>query len=301
MFKKALLGLFTLALLVLLGAGAFVWFTVRAFDASMARVYDVPLREVARSEAPEALARGKHLANGLGACLACHQSDGGGSAGEDMGPIGKLGNPNITAGRNGTLLAYSDAELARLIKHGIRRDGTSVRFMPSADFSWWPDEDVDALISYLRTLPPKDSEAFGVEVGVLGKVLDRMEMMPLDVARRIDHASLPVAPPPSESPEYGRHIATLCQGCHGRTLSGGRLPGAPPELPEPLNLTPHETGLKDWEFADFDKLMRQGIRKNGKPLHPFMPIAATRAFNETEMKALWAYLRTVPALPHGGR
>lgn len=301
MIKKILLGVLLLVVLVVLGVGVFALLQARAFDQSMAKVYDIPLREVQRSEDPAVLARGKHLANGLGACTGCHGADYGGGMVEEMGPVGRFGNPNITPGKNGALAVYTDAELARLVKHGIRRDGTSVRFMPSGDFSWWPDSDVDALISYLRTVPPKDTEIVGVEVGLLGKVFDRLDMMPLDMARRIDHAKLPVAPPPSESPEYGEHIASLCKGCHGPNLAGGRLPGSPPEIPTPLNITPHETGLKDWTFADFDKLMREGIRMNGAKLHPFMPVQNTSAFNETEMKALWAYLRTVPARPFGER
>lgn len=301
MLKRIALGLLVLFGLVAIAAGGFVWFQANAFDRSMARVYDVPLREVQRSIDPQVLARGEHLANGLGACLGCHGAGGGGGKVEDMMPVARMAMSNITAGTNGALSTYSDAELARLVKHGLRRDGTSVRFMPSSDFSWWPDADVDALISYLRTLPPVDSEVLATEVGLVGKVLDRLDVMPLDVARRIDHSNLPVAPPPSESPEYGKHIASLCKGCHGPTLSGGALPGAPASMPVPLNLTPHESGLKDWEFSDFDKLMRQGIRRNGQKLDPFMPVESTRAFSDLEMKALWEYLRSVPARPFGGR
>ncbi len=301
MIKKILLGLLALVVVIAVGGGLFAWLQIRAFDQSITRKYEVPLPQVARSEDPAVLERGKHLAEALGACLACHGPNGEGGKAEDMMPIARMGGVNITAGKNGTLANYSDGELARLIKHGIRRDGTSARFMPSSDFSWWPASDVDALISYLRTLPPVDTEPQVVEVGPVGKILDRMDMMPLDVARRIDHANLPVAPEPAPTAAYGKHISGLCLGCHGQKLSGGPLPGAPASLPIPSNLTPHETGLKSWSFADFDKLMREGVRKSGQPLNPFMPIEATKKFNELEMQALWAYLQTVQPTEFGNR
>lgn len=301
MFKKTLLGVVGVFLAVLLIGAGFALFQISAFDRSMSKVYDVPLRTVNRSSDPAVLERGKHLAESLGACLSCHGPDGSGGKGEDMMPVAKMMPVNITSGRNGALAVYNDAELAKLIEHGIRRDGTSARFMPSSDFAWWPQSDVDALISYLRTLPPVDTGAAEIEVGPVGKVLDRLDMMPLDVARRIDHDQPRSAPMPAPTKEYGKHVAKLCVGCHGETLSGGALPGAPPSLPAPLNLTPHETGLKGWTFADFENVLRRGIRKNGAPLNSFMPIDATKNFNDTEMAGLWAYLQSVPPKEFGNR
>jgi hypothetical protein len=132
-------------------------------------------------------------------------------------------------------------------------------------------------------------------------MLDQFGMVPLDVARRIDHVNRTVAPKPVPSKEYGAHLAGLCQGCHGARLSGGRIPGAPPEIPVPLNLTMHETGLKEWSFDDFERLMRQGMRKNGQKLNPFMPIESMSKFDDTEMRALWAYLQSTPPVAFGNR
>ncbi len=299
--KRILLGLIAVIALAALGVSGFVWMQVRAFDESVAKVYEVPLPKVARSSDPEVLARGKHLAESLGGCHACHGENLGGGKASEMGPIMKLVSANLTTGKNGKGADYSDAELARLIKHGIRRDGTSVRFMPSQDFSWWPEEDVTALISYLRTVPPVDSPPSLTEIKVLAKVLDRLDKLPLDVGRRLDHANLPQGPAPAATAAYGQYLSTLCHGCHGKQLSGGPIPGAPPEVPVPLNLTPHETGLKTWAYADFVKLMREGMRKNGKALNPFMPIETTKNYSELELQALWAYLQTTTPLPFGQR
>ena len=69
----------------------------------------------------------------------------------------------------------------------------------------------------------------------------------------------------------------------------------------PLNITPHETGIAGWTYADFDKLLSTGIRKSGKTLDPMMPVTELGKFNQTERQALWAFLQSVPAHPFGGR
>ena len=80
--------------------------------------------------------------------------------------------------------------------------------------------------------------------------------------------------------------------------SGGPIPGAPPELPTPLNLTPDATGLQGWSYEQFQRAVTTGVRKNGQTLNQFMP---RTKFDEIEAKALWAYLSTLPARPFGGR
>ncbi len=173
--------------------------------------------------------------------------------------------------------------------------------MPSKDFSWWPKEDVDAVISYLRAQPPIDGEPAVMEITPMMKVLDRMDLMAFDVARHIDHQHLPEAPAVAATKEYGEFLALLCRGCHGETLGGGPFPGAPPEVPVPLNITMHETGLKDWTFADFQTSMREGKRKNGKQIDPMMPLAVTKNFSDLELQALWAYLQVAKPQPFGKR
>jgi mono/diheme cytochrome c family protein len=286
---------------VLVGSAAWAGYQVHAFNSSMARTYEVPLPAITRSTDPAVLERGKHIVESIGACASkdCHGSDLGGGAPVKMGPLGTMQGPNISAaGRGGE---YSDAELARLILHGVKRDGHGPKFMPAPDFAWWPDDDVVALISYLRTMPGVARPSGEMQLGTLAKVLDRVNMIPLDVARRIDHEHRPTAPTPTPTAAYGTFLANACRGCHGATLSGGRIPGAPAEMAIPLNITPHETGLAGWAYADFDKLLSTGIRKNGKTLDPMMPVTELGKFNQTERQALLAFLQSVPAKPFGGR
>jgi hypothetical protein len=176
-----------------------------------------------------------------------------------------------------------------------------VRFMPVQDFNWLPDHDVAAMVSYLRTVPSVDRPNGVITVKTLGKILDRRGKLVFDVARQVDHKNVEIAPAPSPTKEYGKYVTRLCSGCHGEHLSGGRLPGAPSDLPIPLNLTPDATGLKDWTYADFDKLLTEGVRKNGKKLDPFMPIEAFGRMDETEKRAMYEYLTSLAPAPMGGR
>jgi mono/diheme cytochrome c family protein len=293
-------------LLVLVAGGAFAFFKmqVRAFDESMAKHYEIPLPTVQLTEDPLLLARGKHLAESLGACTVCHGDNFAGGKTENMGPLGKMTYPNVTSSPDGMLSKYSDAELIRLLRHGVKRDGTSVRMMPMQEMSWWPDSDRIALASYLRHgVQPVAGQPGVVEFSDFAKLLDRLDKIPIDVARRVDHDAAPATTSPAESAEYGKLLAVSCRGCHGEDhMSGGRIPGTPPDMPAPRNLTPHETGLKDWTYDDFVATVRTGKEKGAGPaLNAFMPIAALQKYDETELKALWAYLRTLPPVEFGKR
>jgi Cytochrome C oxidase, cbb3-type, subunit III len=299
--KRILIAAGALVLLFIAVMGVFVYTKVSAFDASLDRVYDVkPLAFEISSDAA-VLARGKHLSEAVMACSFrdCHGSDLGGGRPIPFGPLATITGPNISAGGIGA--AYTPGELARVIRHGIKKDGRSVRFMPSQDVEWLPDSDIIAIVSYLRTFPPVTRANGVVEIRTLGKVLDRMDKIPLDTARRIDHGHAGQGPAPSPSAAYGKLLGRSCTGCHGDGLSGGRIPGTPPEFPVPSNLTPHETGLKGYTYEDFERVLVEGIKKNGKQLDPFMPIGAFGKYDSTEKHALWAFLQTLPPTEFGNR
>jgi hypothetical protein len=299
--KRILVGLLGVVAVLALAGFTFVSVETSAFDKSMDRVYDIPAPTVAISKDPAVIERGRHLTHSIMPCAIaeCHGGDLSGGKPIAMGPLGTLTGPNITAAALGS--AYSDGELVRLLRHGIKKDGRSLKFMPAQDSNWLPDADLVAIVSYLRTQPPVDKPNGPLQIGTLGKVLDQRGQILLDVARHIDHDHVEMAPPPTPTADYGRFVAHLCMGCHGEHLSGGRIPGAPSSLPIPLNLTPHGTGLAGWTYDDFEKLIDTGTRKNGKALDPFMPREALKSYDDTERHALWAYLQTLPATPFGNR
>jgi mono/diheme cytochrome c family protein len=173
--------------------------------------------------------------------------------------------------------------------------------MPANETAWFPDEDVRALVSYVRSVPPVRRPSREIEFGVMAKVLDRLDFVQFDMARRIDHTERPRVPAPAPTAEYGRFIGKMCQGCHGPSLGGGPIPGAPPDMAVPPNLTRHPTGLASWRYEDFARVMRTGVRKNGGRMDPMMPREAINAMSDVERRALWAFLGSVPPVAFGQR
>ena len=94
----------------------------------------------------------------------------------------------------------------------------------------------------------------------------------------------------------------MCIGCHGAGLSGGKIPGGPPDWPAAANLTPGDRGVignyKD--AAQFAAMFKSGKRPDGSAIK-VMPFESLREVNETDVQALYAFLKTVPAKPFGQR
>src|SRR5213595_609459 len=129
---KRILAWFGIAVAIVVASlGVYAFVKARAFDASIDKVYDIPLRAVTHSEDPAVVERGKHLSEAVAGCTTpdCHGASGGGGKLMSMGPLGTLVGPNITPSGMGA--AYSDGELFRLIRHGVKKDGRSLRFMPA--------------------------------------------------------------------------------------------------------------------------------------------------------------------------
>jgi cytochrome c553 len=99
--------------------------------------------------------------------------------------------------------------------------------------------------------------------------------------------------------DYGHYLAASCTGCHGSNLSGGRIDIGPPDWPPARNLTP-AGDIARWTEADFFQALRSHTRPDGTKLSPVMP-AAFGQMNDTELTALWSYLRTLPPVPPGTR
>src|SRR6478609_561 len=299
--KKTLWSILGITFVAAVGLGGFVYQQTSAFDAAMDRVYDVPVKNVQAPSTPETIARGDHLAHSLGGCALsdCHGEGLSGGKLLDMGPLGLLSGPNITSGALGAV--YSDGELLRLVEHGLKKDGKSVLFMSSHEINWLPEADILAIIAYLRSLPSSNKPHGPRKVGTLAKILDQQDKIHLVIAHRINHEHIEKAPPPMPIADYGRHIGKLCMGCHGDTFGGGAIPGAPPEIPIPANITPDASGLQGWTYEEFERLADQGIRKDGKKVDPFMPIQVLANMDATERKALFAFLTHLPAKPFGSR
>jgi len=247
------------------------------------------------------LAWGEHLAVTRG-CVDCHGDDLGGDVFADGMPVFKLSGSNLTPGGVGP--SYSDVDWVRAIRHGVGPDGMPLLFMPSYEYYYMGDQDLAALIEYLKSLPAVSRETEENEVGPLGRVLFFAGQLPLIPAEMIDHeAPRPVAPPRGASVAYGEYLAVGCIGCHGPGFSGGAIPGVPPEWPEASNITPdQETGIGSWERTDFFRALKEGKRPDGTELRAeYMPWPNFAQFEADEMEALWMYLTTLEPRPLGER
>ena len=248
------------------------------------------------------IARGKRVATIRG-CVECHTPTLGGQVFIDEPPIGLLYASNLTRGRGGIGAQYTDQDWVRAIRHGVGPDRKPLLFMPSHEYHVLSDADLGALIAYLKSAPPVDRVPTKNTVGPIGRVLFLKGDLPLVPAERIDHAAQrPPPPAPGPTVAYGAYLATTCTGCHGDGLSGGKIPGTPPDFAIPPNITADPaTGIGKWTERDFVTAMRNGIRPDGRRLEPDMPWPLFSQMTDEELRALWLHLRAVPAKPFGNR
>lgn len=250
------------------------------------------------------VARGAHIA-AIRGCVDCHGENLGGGVVIEEPPVAMLYATNLTTGRGGKAPLYQEQEdWVRAIRHGIRVDGKPLIFMPSQEYQVLSDEDLADLIAFIKSRPPVDREMPPTTVGPIARLLYLTGQMELIPAELVDHENLRPPDRIEEAPtaEYGAYLATGCLGCHGHGLSGGPIPGVPPDFPPGSNLTPDpETGLGNWSEADFARALQEGIRPDGSAIDPFMPVQLTSQMTDVEIRAVWLYLQSLEARPYGGR
>ena len=245
-----------------------------------------------------AIARGEHLVKTRVGCDGCHGSDLGGKAIIDEAMVGYWAAPNLTSGAGGVTRAFSATDWDRAVRHGVRHTGQSSS-MPSTEFLNLSDHELSDIVAYVLSRPPVARTMKPVGIGPVFSFVVAFGADSLP-AFGIDHQKAHPIEPPVEaaSVELGGHIAQVCRGCHGGHLSGGNIAGDP-NMPVVANLTPHDTGLKGWTEADFFRALREGKRKDGTEILPQMPWQAYGQMKDVEIKALWAYLQTVPPMAKG--
>ena len=237
--------------------------------------------------------RGKHLFTAVSSCVVCHRNDGGGGPFITDSAMAILNAANLTRGKGGVGATYTDADLDRAIRRGIRPDGTRLLIMPSWDYAALSDSDAASLIAYIRSLPPVDRETPRVRLGPVGRVLIATHKLPFDAVRIADEGAPPTPPPPMMMVEYGKYLTRIggCMGCHGVHLSGGHLAGGPDDPPA-ANIT--SRGIGTWSAAEFMVTLTKGKDPSGHVLHPFMPWRTIRDMTDNELEAIYDYLMSVP-------
>jgi len=284
--------LITVGVLVLI-VGASASSVYISTERKLREVHEVAMPPIEIPTDSASLERGKHLANAIAVCIDCHGPDLGGKVFIDDPAIGLLSASNLTRGAGGVGDRYNDQELARAIRHGIRADGTPLLFMPSQVYNNLSDEDLGALVAYIRSLPPVDRTLPANRIGPVGRALYLAGKFPLLPVELIDHQKrAPRAVAPARSAEYGRYLVSLggCYDCHGPRLEGGPIPGMPPGTPPATDISP--TGvITGWTEADFINAMRFGRRPDGTTINPVMPWPNLGQMTDDELGAIWKYLR----------
>ena len=263
-------------LLVLAIFAAWVWF---------ASSHVIGATHEARSErlaaaTPAQRADAERQARILG-CVSCHGEGLRGRMMFDGGPFAKVWAPNLAA----LAPRISDQQLAQGIRQGIGHDGRALFVMPSPMYSRLNDQEVSALIGWIRSLPAGGEATPAIEWGPVGRVVVALGKLEPVTARIEDFRTRqPFGTGPAQA--VGRRLAaTVCSECHGADLTGGE--------PAPDVLAPDLSLVGAYDPAQFVRLMRTGVPPSGRDLGLMREIAVndTRLMTDAEIAQLYAYLR----------
>ena len=288
----SLIGLVVLAFAVLYLIGTVKWNRLHG-------KYDVPVETVIIPTDQAFIVRGEHIAT-IRMCGHCHLENlSGQTAGAPI--LITLSVPNLTSGAGGVGDTNTDEDWVRAIRHGVGHDGGGLVLMPSRIWYYLSDEDLGALIAYLKSLPPVDKEMPPTDLGPLGRVMLTLGQLPPEIAPNvtvIDHdGPRPVAPQPGVTVEYGRYLGTTCTLCHGSNLNGQTVREGPNVYVAPNLTRGGEMGF--WSKGQFITTLSTGVTPGGHKLNDFMPWKYFGQMTDDELKAVWLYLQSLPPLPQG--
>jgi mono/diheme cytochrome c family protein len=264
---------------------------------------------------PQRLERGRYLFAVTG-CVDCHTqhdwlvhgapilpgTEGAGQWINMPDQPGRVVAPNLTPDADTGTGAWTDDQLARAIREGIGHDGRALfPMMPYQSFRYMSDEDLASLVVYLRSLAPVRNQPGKTDIIFPVKYLIRS--VPEPVTAPIS------APDPSDRLKYGEYLVTLtgCGGCHtlrdrgqpvaGFEYAGGWLMRGPWGEAATANITPDPSGISYYDEAFFIEVMRTGYVK-ARSLNPIMPYGQFKNLTDEDLKAIFAYLRTVKPVHH---
>jgi mono/diheme cytochrome c family protein len=275
-----------------------------------------PLTNRTFERTPERLARGQYLVENLG-CFDCHGEhdwtkhdapliEGTRGAGYVDFPLaglpGRVVPPNITADPETGAGNWTDDMLARAIREGIGHDGRALfPFMPYPDMALASDEDLASVIVYLRSIPPIRKALPNTEIIFPVKYLMRSAPQPI---------TAPVPQPDVSTPEKrGEYLVTIaaCTDCHtpqakgqpirGLEFAGGFILEGPWGRVASANITPDPSGISYYDEALFLEMIRTGYVKARK-INQIMPWWHFRNLTDEDLRAMFAYLRTLKAVKH---
>jgi len=251
----------------------------------MSQTFDVALTNVAVIGDHAGITEGERLARIRG-CFGCHGDNVTGQIFFEVPDGTTLVAPDLA------MLAkqYSAAELERVIRHGIRPDGTSVLLpMPSEMLYNLSDQDVGSIIGFLQSQTPRNEPLPDTYVGPLARVMllvFKQETGTILAAESIDHDVARLDPSPGNPKTFGKYIAmTSCSECHGQDLLGSSFGLATPPL----------TIVAAYSLENFTTLLRTGVPIGGRELDLMATVSVSRFsnFTDLEIAALHEFLKTL--------
>lgn len=254
-------------------------------------VIDIPLPDIQVAGTPEQIARGEHLANSF--CTTCHSLDGelpltgGLDLADDLAvPLGSFVSVNLTPA--GPLAGWSDGEIFRALRNGVNREGRRLAIMSSVRARNMSDEDIIALIAFLRNQAgiPNETPYPPDRPNLLALIMSGAGLIPEGPPPILGSIS---APPKAATIEYGEYIIGYqdCRDCHGEDLKGG-LEGQLGPIGQNLS------AVKSWTSDQYIAAMRTGITPNGDPLDPPMPWQSIGRMDDEELTAMHLYIQSLP-------
>jgi cytochrome c553 len=234
-----------------------------------AEILSVPLP----TDAAE-IEEGHRLAH-LTGCTHCHGDNLAGGPPIDIPPLARFVPPNITS----TLPEMSDAQLAGLLRRGVKRDGTGVWFMPSEMYSHLHDQDLARLMAWVRTVPPSEGVTEQSQIHLMGRMIVTLDQFKSG-ARQIEESAGAPAIPPGRGAYL---VMNACSECHGQDLNG-RAEAKAPSL----------ALAKGYSAEQFARLMHDGVGTGDRTFELMTPTAKVRFSHLTtgEVQAVYEFLQS---------
>lgn len=266
---------------------------------------------------PQRMERGRYIATALSGCIYCHSKhdwagpgtlimpglEGAGEVLPYNGLPGSIVAPNITPDPETGAGTWTDDQFARAIREGIGHDGRALfPIMPYIHYRAMSDEDLASVVVYMRSLPAVRNELPKTEIIFPVKYLIRG--IPEPVTSPVSEAA-----EPTDLVSRGARLVNLagCVDCHTPAVKGQRRPGmefaggqafvGPWGKVASANITPDPTGIPYYDEALFLQVIHSGYVK-ARPLSSIMPVMVYSNLTDNDLKAMFAYLRTLKPVKH---
>ncbi len=265
------------------------------------------------------IAHGEYLANHVAVCIDCHSkrdltkfslpvikgTEGNGAGfpfGKEDGVPGEVWAPNITPGR---LKDWTDDDIAKAMTHGVNKTGdTLFPIMPYYGYNRMAKEDLYAIIAYIRNLPSSDNAVPARKLDIPMSMLGPLP--PYGPEKN-------VKPDATDKIKYGEYLVTMasCSDCHTprkpngmefdfeNAFAGGFIFNTPMFKVTVANISPDSTtGIGAWTEDVFIAKFRNNssdevVNRDAGKMNTVMPWSMYGKMKEDDLKAIYAYLRTV--------